>query len=186
MKYAFTLLLSICGLLLMAQTTTTTTTTHNTRESSYVTNNGKVDSHSSTSNTRSAFEFTADFREYKQDRIESLLFRRLDEADRKKESDGFFWERSYFTCRLTQGTLRLHVDKRAAPANFIAEMEDLGDDLVNIISAHASTTHQGYDPQLWRQRTPVTDKEALKQALRELEAAKLKVERISRKLEKKQ
>ena len=89
----------------------------------------------------------------------------------------------YFSCKLAEGTLSLHLDKTIAPAGSLRKAEALSDKLVAIISAHTNMPYQGYDPQLSRSKSNESNKAELQQALRELEAARRKVERLGKKID---
>ncbi|MEM9929340.1 MAG: hypothetical protein AAF840_05955, partial [Bacteroidota bacterium] len=187
MKYYFCFAFALLNLMLTAQNTTTRTTHKTTNSSSY----GNIDNQSATAVSKEDFEFTADFKETKQAAIQALLLDQLGDEGLNRKTGDYYWERRiednrYFFCQLVEGYLGIYLNKTVAPARFIAEVEDLGEELVSIISAHQATGYQGYDPQLSMLHTPRSDKDALEQALHELEAAQRKVARIKKQLEKKE
>lgn len=205
MKFSLSACLFALCLPLCAQTTTTTktvkTTTsgayaHNDRHSEVATNNGKVDSYSSTNRSSTSLTFTSDFKAVKQARIERLLLSRLSSSNLEEDGEGYFWRRSsggdsYFTCTLTDGELRLSLDRTVASTSFYKEIDLLCGDIVDIIASHAHQHHQSYDPQL-RKRSKTTTitsgstEAELQRALQELEAAREKVERLGKKADKAQ
>lgn len=152
------------------------------------TNNGKVDSHSSTSETRYSYKFNADFKEYKQQDIKQALMSHLNDQDLTLKNGTYSWllkntNGTYFNCKLSEGSLSLNLDKTIAPFGSLRKTEALCDDLVAIISSHPNMSYQSYDPQLSRQRNNGSNKTELQQALRELEAARRKVERLGKKVD---
>lgn len=152
------------------------------------TNNGKVDSHSSTSETRYSYKFSADFRNYKQQNIKRTLFSHLNEEDMTVKNDAFYWKLEnadgvYFTCKLSHGALSLNLNKSIAPNGSLRKVEDLCHDLVNVVSSHPNMPNQGYDPQLTQRASNGNNKAQLQQALRELEAARRKVDRLGKKID---
>ncbi len=198
----FTLLFIFCLPLYAQKTTSKTTQTTtissgeynlNGRHSDVVTHGGKVDSHSSTNRSKTSLTFTSDFRTAKQASIKSLLLNRLDEGDLKQAGDTYRWRRetggaTYFTCSLSEGLLRLNVDRTVAPVSFYNRIDDLCSDLVEVISSHEQHFSQAYGaPARGTSKTTITTSNAeveLQRALRELDAAREKVERLGKKVNK--
>jgi len=205
MKFVLSALLFILCLPLCAQksTTTKTTTTRSTttpgdhreigRHSEVATHNGKVDSYSTTNRTRTSLTFTSDFKAVKQSSLERLLLNRLSGSNPERDGEVYFWHRSsggdsYFTCTLTDGELRLSLDRTVAPQSFYAEIDALCNDIVEIISAHKEHFHQPHTRQLRsvsKTTTTSTNAEAkLERALEELNTAREKVERLGKEVDK--
>lgn len=204
MRFLFFSLLLILGFSLSGQTTTTTKTTtvsggesstHNdnhNRHSRIHTKNGEVSSHSSTNRSKTSLTFTSDFKTTKQAAIKSLLLTRLEDLGVNKEMDSYRWEEGntgapYFTCKLTEGKLRINLDRTRAPKEFYNRINDLCDGLIGIIASHPGHTSQGYDPQLSNGPTgkKVSEEVEMQRALEQLEIAREKVERLGRKIDKK-
>lgn len=203
MKFSlFTLLFVLC-LPLCAQKTTSKTTQTTTissgeynligRHSDVVTHGGKVDSHSSTNRSKTSLTFTADFKAIKQSSIKRLLLNRLDDGDLKRAGDTYRWRRAtggaaYFSCSLSEGRLRLNVDRTVAPVRFYNRIDTLCSDLVEVIASHEEHFSQAYGAQSrGTSKTSTTTsnaEEELQRALRELDAAREKVERLGKKVDK--
>lgn len=183
------LILFFCiGTISLSAQLTTTTTTHRTNTNSLVSSNGKTASRSSISRSASAYKFSADFKARKQEDIREALLRHLSDENLSLKNGNYTWQLEnadgiYFNCQLTEGTLSLNLDKTIAPFGSLRKTEALCDDLVAIISSHPNMPYQSYDPQLSHQRSSKSNSTELQQALRELEAARRKVERLGKKVE---
>jgi len=153
-----------------------------------------VDSHSSTNRSKTSLTFTADFKADKQASIKRLLLNRLDDGDLKRDGGTYRWRRAtggaaYFTCSLSEGRLRLNVDRTVAPVRFYNRIDELCNDLVEVIASHEQHFSLAYGaPSRGTSKTTITTSNAeveLQRALRELDAAREKVERLGKKVDKK-
>lgn len=117
-----------------------------------------------------SYKFRASYHDSKNTGVKALLLNKLGEKYLTKRGDIYLWaNEEIFECKLSNGSLRIHVDREIASEAFLQKIKTLGNELKYFISG-----------------TSKKDEEAktAERAKRELEHAEREVARAKRELAK--
>jgi len=158
----------------------THTTTSSSSSYSFTYDTDEKDSNSSISikNNNDVYRFKASFNKSKTSSIKKMLLNHLGKKGLKITGKTYVWIKNndgeeIFECKLTNGRLRVFVDKEYVSDKFYKEIEELGATLKDEISGHDSKAEA-------KERA----EKALARAKKELERAKRDLERAKRSVKK--
>ena len=141
-----------------------------------------VSNSTSVSNGNDLYVLTSKFQKTKRKGILDLLEDKLDNIKPLRKSNTILWRKvekgiTVFECKLTSKTLKISMNKDEVSSRFSSEIESLGDELVNFISAHKSfeySTTKSLTSVSSAQLRLENAKEELKRSIRNLEKVKRK------------
>ncbi len=159
-------------------------TSHTSRSSSstysftYDTDERDTNSSISIKNNNDIYRFKASFNKKRTDAVKKMLLHHLGKKNLKITEKTYVWTKNksgeeIFECKLTNGRLRMFVDKEYATGKFYADIQELGVNLKDKISGSNSK----------KLDTRRVERE-LERAKRELARAKRNLERVKRKTNK--
>ena len=128
--------------------------------------------------SENVYKLNARFGKHRTDEIKKMLVKELGKKTMKTSGRTYSWVKynqgeEVFECKLSQGRLRLFVDKEYAPEKMIEEVVVFGDILKDAISGSDSKEQAEEDIR--------RAKEDIKRAQKDLERAKRQLERVKRK-----
>lgn len=128
--------------------------------------------------SENVYKLNARFGKHRTEEIKKILLKELGRKTMKISGKTYSWVKynqgeEVFECKLSQGRLRLFVDKEYAPERMIEEMVIFGDILKDAIT--------GSDSKKEAEEDVKRAKEDIKRAQKDLERAKRQLERVKRK-----
>jgi len=134
--------------------------------------NAKENMSVSTSNSDDSYKFRARFSKLKTAKVKAVLLDRLGKTSLKAKGGKYEWIKikngdEVFECKLTNGRVRIFVNKEEVSSPFLKEIEALGKELRIVIAGEQSKKHKERE---------------LERAQRDLVRAKQNLERAKRKL----
>ncbi len=139
--------------------------------------NEKHNSSVSISVSDDSYKFRATYHDSKNTGVKAMLLDKLGEQYLTKKGNTYFWtNEEVFECKLSNGSLRMHVDNNIASEAFLKKIKALGNDLKYFISGTSKKAEEA--------KTAERAKRELERAEREVARAKRELARVEREAEK--